>query len=281
MTSKKEEKKHCNRRTVWSYGIAITVQGRSGPQVDQEWGLALENSGNSGNSFLWNMAHHGIPQIDFATATASSFQSSSLGNPRCLQSNTLSRSPPRCCLFLMSKWILSFDNVLRPTLHFSYYDTNQLYRKYLEFIWNGWFPWRRRFQFGAYHLWTDEDPTRAYIPAFIQCFAVAHDVATCSVWRNLRCYVYISQDPLRSRKLCYTIWVAPLAASAVNLTHDLWKTQFIRTWSPHRRLQWIAVVRGLTIKSFGQQLGIKATDLGFNWWLTGLLYASIFTADDR
>lgn len=68
--------------------------------------------------------------------------------------------------------------------------------------------------------------------------------------------------------------VSALAASTVNLTHDLWKTQFIRALP--QRLRWITVVQGLTPTSFQQQLLVKASDLGINWWLTGLLYASLF-----
>lgn len=78
--------------------------------------------------------------------------------------------------------------------------------------------------------------------------------------------------------------VAALAASTINLTHDLWKTQYIREWSqqmPHRGLKWITVVRGLSLRAFGQQLGIKSSDLGFNWWVTGLLYAAIFVPEER
>ena len=69
--------------------------------------------------------------------------------------------------------------------------------------------------------------------------------------------------------------ISALAASTVNLTHDLWKTQFIKALP--LRLRWITVVRSLTFSSFQQQLGMKATDLGFNWWLTGLLYAFLFS----
>jgi hypothetical protein len=75
--------------------------------------------------------------------------------------------------------------------------------------------------------------------------------------------------------------VAALAASTVNLTHDLWKTQFIQQWTSHHRLKWITVVRGLTSQSFGQQLGMKASDLGFNWFVTGLLYAAMFAPNER
>ena len=68
--------------------------------------------------------------------------------------------------------------------------------------------------------------------------------------------------------------LSALAASAVNLTHDLWKTQYIRALP--RRLKWVTVVQSLSRKSFRQQLVVKAADLGFNWWVTGLLYAYLF-----
>jgi hypothetical protein len=68
--------------------------------------------------------------------------------------------------------------------------------------------------------------------------------------------------------------ISALAASTVNLTHDLWKTQFIQALP--QRMKWLTVVRGLNFASFQQQLIMKATDLGFNWWVTGLLYAYFF-----
>jgi hypothetical protein len=80
--------------------------------------------------------------------------------------------------------------------------------------------------------------------------------------------------------------IAALAASMVNLTSDLWKTRFIRQlpllpgrWNP--RLKWITVVQGLTFTSFRRQLMMKGLDLGFNWWLTGLLYAFLFANSER
>ena len=53
--------------------------------------------------------------------------------------------------------------------------------------------------------------------------------------------------------------VAALAASTVNLTSDLWKTQFIRQLpllpgKCNPRLKWITVVQNLNMKSFQQQL---------------------------
>lgn len=87
--------------------------------------------------------------------------------------------------------------------------------------------------------------------------------------------------------------ISALAASTVNLTHDVWKTQFIqalpcvsspleqqnqrqREQQQQRPIKWITVVRSLTVTSFRQQLLVKAIDLGFNWWATGLLYAYLF-----
>ncbi|CAB9519138.1 expressed unknown protein [Seminavis robusta] len=68
--------------------------------------------------------------------------------------------------------------------------------------------------------------------------------------------------------------VSALAASTVNLTHDVWKTQFIRALP--KRVRWITVVQGMTSTCFRQQLVVKAADLGFNWWVTGLLFAALF-----
>ena len=71
--------------------------------------------------------------------------------------------------------------------------------------------------------------------------------------------------------------LSALAASTVNLTHDLWKTQFIRDL-PNRQLKWMAVVKSLSVRSFRQQLYAKAADLGLNWWFTGFLYALLFAS---
>ena len=68
--------------------------------------------------------------------------------------------------------------------------------------------------------------------------------------------------------------VSALAASTVNLTHDVWKTQFIKALP--NRIKWISVVQGMTVASFRTQWFAKAGDLGFNWWFTGLLYAYFF-----
>jgi hypothetical protein len=79
---------------------------------------------------------------------------------------------------------------------------------------------------------------------------------------------------LYDRSYATQFGVSALAASTVNLTHDVWKTQFIRALPA--RVRWMTVIQGLTLKSFKQQLVIKAADLGFNWWVTGLLFAYLF-----
>jgi hypothetical protein len=79
---------------------------------------------------------------------------------------------------------------------------------------------------------------------------------------------------LYDRSYATQFGVSALAASTVNLTHDVWKTQFIQALPS--RLRWMTVIQGLTLKSFQQQLVIKAADLGFNWWVTGLLFSYLF-----
>ena len=73
--------------------------------------------------------------------------------------------------------------------------------------------------------------------------------------------------------------LSALVASTVNLSHDVWKTQYIKALP--KRLQWLTVVRSLSWASFRQQLAVKGADLGFNWWLTGLLYGYLFVSSSH
>ncbi len=68
--------------------------------------------------------------------------------------------------------------------------------------------------------------------------------------------------------------VSALAASCVNLSHDLWKTQLIKALPT--RVKYISVLRDLTLREYGKQMVMKSLDLGMNWWLTGLLYQKVF-----
>lgn len=105
------------------------------------------------------------------------------------------------------------------------------------------------------------------------------------------CLEQYNQNPQNSYQFGYaTIFgVSALCASTINLTHDLWKTQYIQALpssSPSSssslqqqlapRLKWRTVVQSLTRQTFRQQWTMKAFDLGFNWWVTGLLYAALF-----
>lgn len=68
--------------------------------------------------------------------------------------------------------------------------------------------------------------------------------------------------------------VSALAASCVNLFHDLWKTQLIA--SLPKRVKFVAVVRGLTPSEYIKQMAWKSLDLGANWWFMGFLYQRAF-----
>jgi len=72
--------------------------------------------------------------------------------------------------------------------------------------------------------------------------------------------------------------VSALAASCVNLPHDLWKTQLIKALPA--RVRFMDVLRSLTMSEYSKQMLAKCADLGVNWGMTGLLYQSVFMVID-
>jgi len=68
--------------------------------------------------------------------------------------------------------------------------------------------------------------------------------------------------------------VSALAASCVNLTHDVWKTRFIQALP--KRLAFVTVLRELSTVEYAKQLCWKSIDLGANWFATGVVYSHFF-----
>lgn len=68
--------------------------------------------------------------------------------------------------------------------------------------------------------------------------------------------------------------ISAFIASCVNLTHDVWKTKFIKALP--RRISYLMVIQNMTFREYGKQLFFKSIDLGTNWFLTGLVLSSMY-----
>ena len=68
--------------------------------------------------------------------------------------------------------------------------------------------------------------------------------------------------------------VSAFMASCANLTHDVWKTKLIRSL-PYR-VTYLMILRNMTFREYSKQLIWKSFDLSTNWFITGLIFSSLF-----
>ena len=85
---------------------------------------------------------------------------------------------------------------------------------------------------------------------------------------------FSSTTALKDKPYSTQFAISALAASCVNLFHDLWKTQLIK--SLPKRIKFITTLKTLNPMELSKQMSWKGMDLGTNWWMTGFLYAAIY-----